>query len=54
MSEELKSYPFCGSNDVVLHEHADWVTCRQCWGEGPYAETKEQGITAWNTRAGEK
>lgn len=57
MSEELKSCPFCGSDDLYIPhpEHVfAWILCNACDTEGPVKNTKEEAITAWNTRAGEK
>lgn len=44
--------PFCGGEATV---DSDWpsahcVECEQCSAAGPFDETKEQAITAWNTR----
>ncbi|WP_415421474.1 Lar family restriction alleviation protein [Acetobacter fabarum] len=57
MSEELKSCPFCGSDDVrITNSLHPYVTCHNpsCEADGPVCNTTEQAITAWNTRAGEK
>ena len=57
MSKELKSCPFCGSGDLHIphseHEVA-WILCNACDTERPVKNTKDEAITAWNTRAGDK
>lgn len=54
MSAKAKRCPFCKSADVGLNDTKEWVSCNKCWAEGPYRDTEEEAVTAWNTRAGEK
>ena len=63
MSEELKSCPFCGDTRglKVFGANTDdtlvlssYVSCENCYSEGPIKRTRSEAITAWNTRAGEK
>ncbi|MFT9070895.1 MAG: Lar family restriction alleviation protein, partial [Acetobacter orientalis] len=58
MSEELKSCPFCGSDDVAYTPFQSLVRviCKnsECFALGPFKNTKSEAATAWNTRAGEK
>lgn len=65
LMDELKSCPFCGSNEVSLSigsrtaEYPSvyfaeyyYVECHECAALGPESHDKEeQAITNWNTRA---
>ena len=63
---ELKSCPFCGKDASVLSRDDDWNSCRpsdtywmvgcdteDCigeWSSDQYFVSKEEAVTAWNTR----
>lgn len=54
---ELKplNCPFCNRNGALYVEQEteeQWfVMCCDCGAAGPYAQTKEQAIDAWNKRS---
>ena len=48
---KLKNCRWCKSMDLHIEEF--YVGCLSCGAIGPSAESKEQAIKAWNTRAGE-
>lgn len=53
MSEGLKLCPFCGGNARLNEDgriEAFMVSCVNCGGSSPYAETEEAAIAAWNRR----
>lgn len=54
MSEELKSCPFCGSEDIEIKhdEFCDYwiVECRECEVERNRCLSKDDAIELWNTR----
>ncbi|WP_086650833.1 Lar family restriction alleviation protein [Acetobacter cibinongensis] len=63
MSDELKACPFCGDAHKLVATDTDevsalvlnnWVSCENCYAEGPVRAKRSEAITAWNTRAGEK
>jgi Lar family restriction alleviation protein len=47
--------PFCNHNGALYVEQEteeQWfVMCCDCGAAGPYAQTKEQAISAWNKRS---
>ena len=49
--EQLKKCPFCGG-EVVTVEGAkcNYVICNICGSESALYDTREEAITAWNTR----
>jgi Lar family restriction alleviation protein len=55
--KELKTCPFCGSNDVRLSEAilrmkpAWMVECFKCYASVAAKYTKEKAIQVWNRRA---
>jgi Lar family restriction alleviation protein len=58
-TEELKSCPFCGSEDVSISTtHYQKIgdvagyhgECHECASCGPDSESKEDAVRAWNTR----
>ncbi len=58
MSEELKSCPFCGGNDIhvaVPNDIGDSydIYCIDC-GANVSASGREEVLTTWNTRASER
>ncbi len=43
--------PFCGQpakHAFGMNEH--WVSCKVCGSSGPFADTKQKALDAWNTR----
>ena len=52
---KLKSCPFCGTLESGLSlahlgiGYSFYVECI-CGSEGPYKDTAEEGVAAWNTR----
>lgn len=59
-AKELKPCPFCGESEdenILFDSRGSgemlcyFVLCNQCGSEGPWATTKEQALTDWNTRA---
>jgi Lar family restriction alleviation protein len=52
---ELKPCPFATkrTHDLAVQNVKEWpairVTC-SCGAEGPYCDTREEAIAAWNTR----
>ena len=60
MTESLQSCPFCGSTKIELRDIAQQTlvaVCCGCKAEGGYntiehaSTSREQAVTAWNTRA---
>lgn len=53
-SGELKPCPFCGAAQDTEQDVADtgvfWVRCSECCAEGSCADTKDDAVSAWNTR----
>lgn len=53
---QLKACPFCGAaacmwtDDETWRTKAEYVSCNECHGCVGPCETKEEAITAWNTR----
>ena len=53
---ELKSCPFCGDTDVVMHytkfmdETLCWCTCNRCGIDMPAKNTIGEAVTTWNAR----
>lgn len=45
--------PFCGKGDCYVYQHpkAFNVNCDGCCAAGPAADTEEEAVTLWNTRA---
>ena len=58
MTDELKPCPFCGGEAKYYHRdddsgwsNTDWVSCSgDCGASTCMHETKEQAVSAWNTR----
>lgn len=53
MKKEINRCAFCESDDVATHEYrtANWVVeCKQCGSTGPFQETRNDAINAWNNR----
>ena len=50
---DLKPCPFCGSDDIELltRGNHEWYECWPCRGNGPYKNTTNQAVEAWNQRA---
>lgn len=54
--EELKSCPFCDSEEVEMLEYTNTafvICCLKCYTTGPQGTTKEEAIEKWNRRSGE-
>lgn len=52
MSDELKSCPFCGGTEQRIKSSGRWgwfVSC-SCCAVGPSAKSRDDAVTAWNTR----
>ena len=51
--ENIKPYPFCGSNNLgeVWSGCGKAVECLNCQSCGPVKKTMEQAIDAWNKRS---
>jgi len=55
--EKIKDCPFCGSQEVDVcrtHKHACWIQCHKCGADTPSATKREDAISIWNRRAGNK
>ena len=54
MSEQLKPCPFCREKEKLhfdrVSECAGTIDCDRCQAIGPEAPTKDEAISAWNTR----
>jgi len=56
MYKELKSCPFCNSDDVYTYEYdsdevREWyVICNECWAQGSKTLTESSAIRLWNFR----
>ncbi len=50
-SPELKSCPFCGSQEVALV--GSFVRCGSCGAAGPYGASHEEAVQRWNDRPDE-
>ena len=60
MSEELKSCPFCGGNEVYIdvdrykmqHHRGTWwaAECPDCGVRGPVADSRDKAARFWNER----
>ena len=49
MSGDLRSCPFCGSDDITAEPYgAEYFCCRNCEAVGPISDTRGN---LWNTRA---
>lgn len=52
----MKPCPFCGREEITVRRR-DWdffsATCLNCAATGPYSETREEAIQAWNKREGD-
>ena len=48
--KQLAKCPFCGGKAVLVGDKYHWVFCKGCQGGSHAFETKEEAITAWNTR----
>ena len=48
-----KDCPFCGSLDIEPRgcEPPFYVGCNDCGAEGPFADSDEEALAAWNRRA---
>ena len=53
MSEELKSCPFCGGENVELSTsiRSQYVQCNECNAFGPDGRDSRQAVCGWNTRS---
>lgn len=56
---ELKACPFCGSENIDCSDAGNktdvwFVQCENCCATFPHFESKEEAITAWNTRTPQK
>lgn len=54
--EELKPCPFCGSRDLICEDAGAtsdrwFIQCNSCYVKYSHFYTKQETITAWNTRA---
>lgn len=50
---ELKHCPFCGGKEIIIgmdDEYGYYTASCFCDAKGPYRDTKEDAIKAWNTR----
>jgi Lar family restriction alleviation protein len=52
---EVKPCPFCGSDDLHAFDHNDGepsfgFQCARCWMTSSQRGTREEVVTAWNTR----
>lgn len=54
---ELKSCPFCGSNDVETYRfmqitatNRQYVWCRACYAHGPIMPGAAKAVELWNQR----
>lgn len=57
--DKLKSCPFCDSLELfcaTVYESKKRLTvrCQECKAEGPYRDTEDDAVDAWNTREREK
>lgn len=53
--EEIKPCPFCaGKSYLAQGWDCFYVTCENCYSDGPVEETEQKAIESWNTRKGEK
>lgn len=54
--EELKSCPFCGSNDVTMCKvyPSSYARCRVCGAEGGLRGSHDEAAAAWNSRTDAK
>lgn len=56
---ELKSCPFCNSNDLFIDENWEnydnpyFVHCGKCHAKGPTVSRKEKAVELWNGRVKE-
>lgn len=55
--DELKRCPFCGGNDIYLHDQSEdqnpreiRVICRQCYNWIGHYWREKSAINAWNNR----
>lgn len=54
MSEELKTCPFCGSNECYIVKDYElvkvWVKCGCCGADTRIGNSVKEAIEAWNRR----
>lgn len=48
---ELLPCPFCNGSTHLSDTGVQWVVCNDCSTEGPVADTEQDAIAKWNTRA---
>jgi len=53
ISCKLKPCPFCGFSEIQFFNQFSmkYARCARCGAEGPYVNTDEGAIAAWNNRA---
>lgn len=55
LHDAISNCPFCGSEGGILEDGGyngkGFVRCWTCWSAGPEADSKQEAVTAWNTRA---
>ncbi len=53
MKEAPKPCPFCGATDLIVTEisnHHAVICYDHCQAEGPWMDTEEEAVEAWNRR----
>lgn len=49
MSDDLKSCPHCGSENVHVGMRCDYVVCGDCFMTGPNGQPEEAAVELWNS-----